>query len=680
MVIERKGNEEIKIMKSNNYFLSIIAALLIATGLPAQSLLLRHANVLTMETPDILMDYDVFIKDGKIHSIKKTVTDAIIPDNTKVIDVTGKFLMPGLIDMHVHLFDESELLTNLSYGVTTVLNMDGTPDHLAWREKSKSRNYTGARIFTAGHTLDGYPALNWMFWALQTPEQARAAVRKQKKDGYDFIKIYGTLNPDVFEAIQDEAKKQGLSVAGHVPRQVGIEKAIKKNYSLIAHGDDLISSYFNSIPTSAQIDSLALLISKGNTYLTPNLSIQKRMLDEATDLETVLSLPENRYVSPPAYSQWIKANNRTLDQYDLNGYKNYLQEMQKYNRLLTLACKKYGVKMVAGTDCATLGFPGSSLFSELSEMVTAGLSNYEALHTATNVAGEYVTNKINPSVKLGKIKAGYMADLIIVTENPLENILTVKTPAAVITKGIYYTRDNLDKMLTGNTVNFSSIKKRIEAADSLLESADAGKGLQILQEESVKHPAVKIYAQWVLGIKAMRLQNKSPEKSFLVRKANAGFYPSHFSVFNELAFGYYASKHFDSAMKYFMQSNMMAPSNAVALIMMEKIKYALKDFIPLLKGNYTITRISRTGEMLDSITLKITLSEQTLKQYLLSYSKNGNWEAVTKYEGGSDRIWFSIPGNYGETEYCLWLDKQKYGGQYWGSFGNNGQLRVNRKE
>ena len=210
------------------FSISLLVLILNIQILCGQDLLLRRASILTMESSEVLMDYDIYLKADRIVSINKSSSEFKIPKNARVIDLKGKYLMPGLIDMHVHLFDESELLTNLFYGVTTVFNMDGSPEHLEWKEKTKQRSYPGARVLTAGHTLDGQPALNWMFWAVETPEQARRAVQKQKKDGYDFIKTYGTLNPDVFDAIQDEAAKQNIRVVGHADsRFVGVERAWK---------------------------------------------------------------------------------------------------------------------------------------------------------------------------------------------------------------------------------------------------------------------------------------------------------------------------------------------------------------------------------------------------------------------------------------------------------------------
>jgi tetratricopeptide (TPR) repeat protein len=233
----------------------------------------------------------------------------------------------------------------------------------------------------------------------------------------------------------------------------------------------------------------------------------------------------------------------------------------------------------------------------------------------------------------------------------------------------------VEVLLAQKTADFSSAKRKIETADGLIESGEVEKGLQILKEQALSRKNTKVYAQWVLGIKAMRHR----EKSLQIKQLNAALYPSHFAVHNELGYGFYQNKDFDSALRHFQKSNLIAPFNAVARMMINKINFTQKDFAPLLLGNYSLERLGRNNEILDTLGLSIEVSEQNPKKYLLTITKEGNKQVINSYEGNADRIWFKVPGNFGELEYSLWMHNEKYLGSFSGMFGNNGTIRVTRR-
>src|SRR5262249_10372650 len=138
-----------------------------------------------------------------------------VPKGATVIDGQGAYLMPGLVDMHVHVATPDDLLSFLAFGVTTVANLDGSPAFLRWRQMLADAKLVGPNLYTAGPIVDGKP-LTGMFAAARTAEQGKALVTDQKRAGYDWIKVYSTLKPEVYHAILDAAREQQIAVIGHL--------------------------------------------------------------------------------------------------------------------------------------------------------------------------------------------------------------------------------------------------------------------------------------------------------------------------------------------------------------------------------------------------------------------------------------------------------------------------------
>ena len=171
--------------------------------------------------------------------------DAVnIPAEALIIEAPNQYLMPGLVDMHVHVKEENELLLFVAHGVTTVRDMWGTtglqlnlgfPDQLMMREQIERGELFGPSIYTAGPIMEGEPATSPLMPLISTSEEARASVAWQKAQGYDFIKVYDNLTADTYEAILQAAQTQNLAVAGHVPKQVGLNQVLDGTQHTIEH-------------------------------------------------------------------------------------------------------------------------------------------------------------------------------------------------------------------------------------------------------------------------------------------------------------------------------------------------------------------------------------------------------------------------------------------------------------
>lgn len=198
-------------------------------------------NVIPMDQERVLEDQTVIISDGVIQSISDAAT-TVVPGNLTRIEGDSRYLMPGLADLHIHLRHEDELVNYLAWGVTTIMHLGGSSDsgqqHLEYRESIKNGSRLGPNIYTTERIFDGDPALPSNAYSLKTADDARRAVQELKAGGFDFIKIYNNVSLPVFQAIVDEARKQGLSVFGHIPRSFDPLTALSSGQNAIAYTEE----------------------------------------------------------------------------------------------------------------------------------------------------------------------------------------------------------------------------------------------------------------------------------------------------------------------------------------------------------------------------------------------------------------------------------------------------------
>lgn len=376
------------------------------------TIVFQNVNLITMTDNKVLDNYSVVIKDGLIAEMGKFQTLSI-PEEAQIIDGEGKYLMPGLVDMHVHLWryygEETLYLAN---GVTSVRNMWGFQDILRLRQFN-NRRLVGVRIFTTGPIMDGPNPIWKDSVVLETPEEARKAVNSVQSQGYDAIKVYELLTVDVYEEIMKTADEIGIGVVGHVPRQVGLMKALELGQDSIEH----LSGY-----SLENIEYEAEMTVANNVWNTPTLVILHRLKEEH-EIEGL------EYIKPETIKTW-----RNMKQ---NG--NYVLELEKRQRIVRMIHQKGG-KLLAGTDANNpFVVPGFSLHSELEYFVGAGLIPFEALKTATYNPAEF----LGQLDKLGTVEVGKEADLILLFKNPLEDIKNTRTIVGTMSRGVWLTIESL---------------------------------------------------------------------------------------------------------------------------------------------------------------------------------------------------------------------------------------------
>ncbi|HKH99410.1 MAG TPA: amidohydrolase family protein [Candidatus Sulfotelmatobacter sp.] len=406
-----------------------------------------------------------------------------IPPSAQVIDATGKFVIPGLWDMHSHFRDASrDLKMDIANGVLGTRNMGGVAKEVfPLRDAIARGQQLGPKIVACGPILDGPDSWsNPQFTiSVTTVDEARAAVVSLKQQGTDCIKVYDGLSRDSYFAILDEAKKLGLPVVGHLPRGISLAEAsnagqrslehgialaggstaeneyIKRGLDLSAFQEALRTKNFALIPAKIARDNTMMLdtfsqeradatyrlLAKNNTFITPTL-VTERSLTFIDDLNARPD-PRMQYVSAEEL-QWWKPENGMLTKYRTPEYiamrkREYAKMLEEVHRAQTL-----GVRLLAGTDITIpYTYPGFSLHDELKLFVEAGLTPMQALETATTNPALF----LGLSKTWGRVGPGYSANFVLLTADPLADISNTLKIESVVVNGEYLDRTRLDQLL-----------------------------------------------------------------------------------------------------------------------------------------------------------------------------------------------------------------------------------------
>ena len=261
-----------------------------------------NINVVPMDRDHILRNHTVVVTDGVISAVAPTAEIQLTGDMT-VLDGSGRYLMPGLFDMHVHLRNEADLPVYLANGVTTVLNMGGPSHLLEWRDRIEAGTLVGPHLLVS-FFIDGPGG---RFGIVRTPEAARSAVTGAGESGYDYIKVYNSLTTEQFTAIVAEANRRGISVIGHAVRAPGMEGILEGGQIMIAHGKEYIYTHFGNTTNRALLPSAIELTRRTGAYLIPNLwafEIMTVQWGRPAAVDSFLSLPATRYLHPSYRHSW----------------------------------------------------------------------------------------------------------------------------------------------------------------------------------------------------------------------------------------------------------------------------------------------------------------------------------------------------------------------------------------
>jgi imidazolonepropionase-like amidohydrolase len=381
----------------------------------------------------------VLIKDGTIIAVQ--AREIALPSGFRRIEGGGRWVMPGLIDLHSHVFDESDLAVMLAHGVTATRNMMGSPFHVRVRSAIAEGTVAGARLFSAGPTLDGNGAP--LHRVVSSPDQGVQAVRDSVANGFDLVKVYDGVRPEVFAAIVEEANAQGIAVAGHLPANIALD-SILAAYVSVEHAEELWQNQLHEA-TDADIDQVAARFVAHDTTLVSTLQIVQRLVDVCGGGEEALRGEDSRYINP-----LIAAMGRMGLQPWISGAINceeFASTVQYMGRI-TARFHRAGVRIAVGTDYGPhLTAPGSSVHSELQQLARIGLSNDEILIAATRTPAAI----LGRSQTLGRVAAGYAADLLVVAQDPRQDLTSLQQFDTVIADGRVYGPQERQQLLAAGT-------------------------------------------------------------------------------------------------------------------------------------------------------------------------------------------------------------------------------------
>ena len=398
-------------------------------------------NVVSMDRPGVLPHRVVIVAGSAIVAVASRDSIAV-PKTARRIEGNGdRYLLPGLIDSHVHLeIDERRWLpVFLGSGVTTVINLRGEGRHLTLRDDVAAGRVIGPSIFTAGRYAN-MPLIT-------TPDEAAAEVQSQRAAGYDLIKIHGNLTGPAFARLADESRRAGIPLVGHAPRNLAFDSVIANRQTMVAHVEELLYTHYRRAGDSAGTGALGERMRAAGVWLTPNLvaySLIALQVGRPEVIDSLLRLPESRMLDSAMRQLWRSGmyTNRPLS--DAPSY----ERNRAFLFEVTAGLHAAGVRMLAGTDTPLPGiYPGKSLLDELDLLVTAGLSRFEALATATRNAGEFLGTQVRKDVRVGTVSAGSRADLILVARNPLDDLAALRKPLGVMTLGRWYSADDISRLL-----------------------------------------------------------------------------------------------------------------------------------------------------------------------------------------------------------------------------------------
>jgi imidazolonepropionase-like amidohydrolase len=429
---------------------------------------IRNVNVIPM-TPggEALHNATVIVQNERIISLKGPV-----PAHAVIIDGKGKWLIPGLIDMHVHIPTDGHFNTDyptraaaiftntqdimtpfVANGVTTVFELNAVAGHFGQKNEILRGDVIGPRMALAALMNGGEESGR----IASTAADGRQAVRLARAEGYEYVKVYSQLNIKTFRAIVDEAGKLGMKIVGHIPNAFRgrVEEAFVPHFGMVAHAEEFAKLTKDFSDNDAK--RFALLCKDNDTWLCPTLTIIERSADQARSLDSVRNLQGFQYVHPLLQDKWLTANNNYRGTSPQRVAR--LERIAAFNRQLVKTFKETGVPIVAGTDAGCSGVVwGFSLQDEIELLVEAGLTPGEALTAATRLPATW----LGLDSLVGTVEVGKFADLVLLDHNPLISIKNTRQISGVFVNGQWLDKAHIVKMLADLSKRNTALKHKYQ--------------------------------------------------------------------------------------------------------------------------------------------------------------------------------------------------------------------------
>lgn len=419
---------------------------------------ITHVNVVTMTADTLLRDMTVTVQGERIAAIERA-DRARVPAGARMIDGRGRFLLPGLVDAHVHLTNRMDVDTPmaavmLAKGVTSAIDLGGSglPGD-SMRLRLRAEINAGRR---PGPTL--YMARAQVNDSALTREGGMRRVDEDHAAGWDLMKVYNRLSVAGYRGIMLRAHQLRMPVVGHVVRPAGLEGTIGSGQRGIVHLEEYLYQYFGFRSTDTlqvpeqtlfpgAIPYFARITAEAGTYVTPTLAIYAAMIAQGEDLDRALARPEVRYIPAALYAgTWIREQNGRSANFSHPVRLRNLRAGQAFIRSMLMPMHRAGVPLLVGTDAPVPGaVPGFAVYDELRTLVELGLTPYEALAAATRNAAAYLHKD-----DFGTVEVGRRADLLLLAANPLEDIRHMQSIAGVMARGRWYDQAALGALLAAS--------------------------------------------------------------------------------------------------------------------------------------------------------------------------------------------------------------------------------------
>ncbi|HEX3718903.1 MAG TPA: amidohydrolase family protein [Verrucomicrobiae bacterium] len=505
-------------------------------------------------------DVTVVITGDRITAMGRSV-DVRSPENAQIVDATGKFLIPGLWDMHVHWEDKDYLPLFIANGVTGIRIIWGMPVHHEWRKEIEQGSLVGPRMLIASAIVDG-PNPVWPDSdKAANAAEGRQAVTNARQDGADFVKVYSRLPREAYFAIADEAKKQGIPFEGHVPDSISVEEASKAGQKSIEH----LTGVLAACSTPAKTEAMLAEFKKNHTWQCPTFTVLRSMMtsDPAQTNPRLL-----KYISPALVGYWAaqdKLGTVATITRSLIGEGYFQKHLDMVG-----AMQRAGVPILAGTDTENpYCFPGFSLHDELGLLVRAGLTPMEALQSATINPARFMGREN----ELGTIEKGKLADLVLLDANPLDNIANTRKIAAVVARGRLFPRSSLEAMLA--QVEAHARKTGI-LEDTLLKTINekgADAAVQQYRELRSTQPDAYSFSEDQLDdLGDELLYAKKTKDAITILKLDAELYPQSFLAYDNLGNAYMKDGDKTPAIEIFEKSLKLNPQNRKVVEKLKQLK------------------------------------------------------------------------------------------------------------
>ena len=403
-----------------------------------------NVNVVPMDEERVLEGQTVIVKDGRITEIGNA-SSVKIPDGATQIEGEGKYLMPGLAEMHGHIpppsqpkeYIESVLFMYVANGITTVRGMLGHDGQLELKEKANASEIISPTLYLAGPSFSG--------GSVSSVDQAIEKVRRQKEEGWDLLKVHPGLTREEYDAMAKTANEVGIRFGGHVPNSVDLAHAIEMGQETFDHIDGY-AAYVKGTSRPATDEAIADVVNltvESGSWVVPTMVLWE-VLYGVMPMDGVKDLPELKYMPVPVVQNWINTHRNRLANPNLDKVAG-MHRIENRNKILA-ALNDAGARILMGTDAPQqFSVPGFSIHLELERMVEIGMTPYEVFKTGTLNVGEYFKNQDT----FGLVAEGHRADLLLVNDNPLESVANIKKRSGVMTRGVWLSESDIQKELAG---------------------------------------------------------------------------------------------------------------------------------------------------------------------------------------------------------------------------------------